>query len=104
MAHEVHDKELDGKIILLLFLSAIFLFVIVLQIEYFLIFKKSLLRHFYVALSLTVGLIAMSVVLLSVTPSVNVHTRLRALFLRLSVSWLMACFASYILLLRKSLS
>jgi hypothetical protein len=38
MAHEVHDKESDGKIILLLFLSAIFLFVIVLLIDRFNIF------------------------------------------------------------------
>ena len=74
------------------------------QIEYFLAFKRSLLRYFYVSLNLTVGLIISSVLLLSLTPSVNVHTNLRAWLLGIGILWLVACLGSYIQLLRKSLS
>lgn len=74
------------------------------QIRYFLAFRQSLLRYFYVGLFLTVGLITSSVCLLSLTPSVSVHSDLRAWSLNIGILWFFACFVSYILLLRKSLS
>jgi hypothetical protein len=74
------------------------------QIRYFLPFKKSLLKHFYVALVLTVGLILSSVVLLTITPFVNAHVEVRTWSLIIVVAWLVACFISYVMLLRKSLT
>ena len=74
------------------------------QIKYFLPFKKSLLNHFYVALFLTVGLILSSVVLLSITPFVNAHVNVRTGSFVVGILWLVACFISYVMLLRKSLS
>lgn len=74
------------------------------QIRYFLQLKKSLLSYFTVALFLTVGLIIASAIVLSLTPWVNTHPNLRALTLVIGITWLVACFVSYILLLRKALS
>jgi glycerol uptake facilitator-like aquaporin len=74
------------------------------QIKYFLPFKRSLLNHFYVALILTVGLILSSVVLLSITPSVNANENVRTWSLIIGIAWLVTCFTSYVMLLRKSLS
>ncbi len=74
------------------------------QIKFFLALRKSLLRHFYVSLALTVGLILYSVVLLSVTPTVNANAILRPGSLSIGILCLVACFISYVLLLRKSLS
>lgn len=74
------------------------------QIKFLLILKKRLLRGFYVALALTVGLIIVSIVLLTLTPLISVHGSLRPCILIIAIFWLLGCFGSYIWLLKTSLT
>jgi len=73
------------------------------KIEELLVFKRSLIRSFTVSLVLTVSLIAVSVMLLSVTPSISSRAELRSSCLALATVWFVACLISYVALLRKSL-
>lgn len=74
-----------------------------LKMQELLVLRKSLIRSFTVSLLLTVSLIAVSVILLAVTPSLNARSDLRSGSLVVAIVWFLACLISYVSLLRKSL-
>jgi hypothetical protein len=74
------------------------------QLKRLLRFKRSLLRHFYFAIALTVMLITVSIFILMVTPTLALHPDVRSFAFMVALDWVAGCFVSYFFLIRKSLA
>jgi hypothetical protein len=66
--------------------------------------RRALSRIFVVSLILTVGLIAASVLVLAITPTICRDQRAVRVVLTVGVSWLIVCLTSFAILVRKALS
>jgi hypothetical protein len=64
--------------------------------------RKSVLRQFWIAVYLTAGLVAFSVLILVVTPLIAESSCWTWLSLSLGFIWFVACLVSYVLFLRKA--